>query len=282
MFTNTSAEYWRGDAALIHTNFADLSDAPEESDFVRRYHFAGSPHGSGNFPPIGTREDGMRGQLPFNIIDYNPLLRASLGNLDEWVRTGKPAPASRHPRISDGTAVESHTLASKFLRIPGVAFPEKVTRAMRLDYGPEAKQGRTTTLPPVAGEEFPALVANVDDDCNEIGGIRLPDLMVPVATYTGWNLRHPDIGAPGLVIGITGGLAGWVLPFPATPAKGAASADPRPAISERYNSKDDYVSQTKSAAQDLAGEGYMLEEDVEESMRRAAVRYDYFSANGSR
>ena len=282
MFTNTSAEYWRGDAALIHTNFADMSDAPEESDFVRRYHFAGSPHGSGNFPPIGTREDGMRGQLPFNIIDYNPLLRASLKNLDEWVRTGKPAPASRHPRISDGTAVESHTLASKFLRIPGVAFPEKVTRAMRLDYGPEAKEGRTTTLPPVAGEEFPALVANVDDDCNEIGGIRLPDLMVPVATYTGWNLRHPDIGAPGLVIGITGGLAGWVLPFPATPAKGAASGDPRPAISDRYNSKDDYVSQTKSAAQHLAGEGYMLEEDVEDSMRRAAVRYDYFGANGSR
>ena len=62
---------------------------------------------------------------------------------------------------------------------------------MRLDYGPEAKNGRTTTLPPVAGEEFPALVANVDDDCNEIGGIRLPDLTVPIATYTGWNLRHP-------------------------------------------------------------------------------------------
>ena len=283
MFTNTSAEYWRGDAALIHTNFADMSDAPEESDYVRRYHFAGSPHGSANsFPPIGTREDGMRGQLPFNIIDYNPLLRASLENLDEWVRGGRPAPASRHPRISDGTAVESHTLARKFQSIPGVAFPEKVTRAMRLDYGSEAKNGRTTTLPPVAGEEFPALVANVDDDCNEIGGIRLPDLTVPVATYTGWNLRHPDIGAPGLVIGITGGLAGWVLPFPATPTQRAASGDPRAAISDRYSSRDDYVGKTKKAAQHLAGEGYMLEEDVEDSMCKAAVRYEYFTANGSR
>ena len=280
MFTNTSAEYWRGDAALIHTNFADMSDAPEESEYVRRYHFAGSPHGSGSFPPLGTRDDGMRGQLPFNIIDYNPLLRAALQNLDHWVRSGRPAPASRHPRVSDGTAVESHMLAAKFGRIPGVPFPEKVTRAMRLDYGPEAHLGRTTTLPPVAGEEFPALVSNVDDDCNEIGGIRLPDLTVPVATYTGWNLRHPDIGAPGLVIGITGGLAGWVLPFAATAARRAASGDPRPSISERYASKEDYVSQTKKAAERLAGEGYMLEEDIENSLRYAAVRYDYFSANG--
>ncbi len=281
MFTNTSAEYWRGDAALIHTNFADMSDAPEESEYVRRYHFAGSPHGSGSFPPLGTRDDGMRGQLPFNIIDYNPLLRAALQNLDRWVRSGRPAPASRHPRVSDGTAVESHMLAAKFGRIPGVPFPEKVTRAMRLDYGPEAHLGRTTTLPPVAGEEFPALVSNVDDDCNEIGGIRLPDLTVPVATYTGWNLRHPDIGAPGLVIGITGGLAGWVLPFAATATRRAASGDPRPSISERYASKEDYVSQTKKAAERLAGEGYMLEEDIENSLRYAAVRYDYFSANGS-
>ena len=280
MFTNTSAEYWRGDAALIHTNFADMSDAPEESEYVRRYHFAGSPHGSGSFPPLGTRDDGMRGQLPFNIIDYNPLLRAALQNLDRWVRSGRPAPASRHPRVSDGTAVESHMLAAKFGRIPGVPFPEKVTRAMRLDYGTEAHLGRTTTLPPVAGEEFPALVSNVDDDCNEIGGIRLPDLTVPVATYTGWNLRHPDIGAPGLVIGITGGLAGWVLPFAATATRRAATGDPRPSISERYASKEDYVSQTKKAAERLAGEGYMLEEDIENSLRYAAVRYDYFSANG--
>lgn len=282
MFTNTSAEYWRGDAALIHTNFADMSDAPEESEYVRRYHLAGSPHGSGSFPPLKVRPmDGVRGQLPFNIIDYNPLLRSALDKLDRWVRTGQPAPPSRHPRISDGTAVESHTLAPKFRRIPGVEFPEKPTRAMRLDYGPESHLGRTTTLPPIAGEEFPALVSNVDDDCNETGGIRLPDITVPVATYTGWNLRHPDIGAPGLVIGITGGLAGWVLPFASTKEARLASNDPRPSIAERYQSKEDYIRQTEQAAEKLVSEGYMLQEDIQDSLKRAAVRYDYFTANGS-
>lgn len=281
MFVNTSAEYWRGDAALIHTNFADMSDAPEESEYVRRYHLAGSPHGSGSFPPIRVRpSDGVRGQLPFNIIDYNPLLRAILDNLDKWVRGEQPAPPSRHPRISDGSAVESHTLAAKFRSIPGVEFPEKVTRAMRLDYGPEAHLGRTTTLPPVAGEEFPALVSNVDDDCNEIGGIRLPDLTTPIATYTGWNLRHPDIGTPGLVIGITGGLAGWVLPFAPTSAARTAARDPRPSIAERYASREDYMAQTRQAAEKLAGERYMLAEDIADCVRKAAVRYDYFAANG--
>ena len=281
MFVNTSAEYWRGDAALIHTNFADMSDAPEESEYVRRYHLAGSPHGSGSFPPIRVRpSDGVRGQLPFNIIDYNPLLRAILDNLDKWVRGEQPAPASRHPRISDGSAVESHTLAAKFRSIPGVEFPERVTRAMRLDYGAEAHLGRTTTLPPVAGEEFPALVSNVDDDCNEVGGIRLPDLTTPIATYTGWNLRHPDIGTPGLVIGITGGLAGWVLPFAPTSAARAAARDPRPSIAERYASREDYMAQTRQAAEKLADERYMLAEDIADCVRKAAVRYDYFAANG--
>ena len=281
MFVNTSAEYWRGDAALIHTNFADMSDAPEESEYVRRYHLAGSPHGSGSFPPIRVRpSDGERGQLPFNIIDYNPLLRAILSNLDKWVRTGQPAPPSRHPRISDGSAVESHTLAAKFRSIPGVEFPERVTRAMRLDYGAEAHLGRTTTLPPIAGEEFPALVSNVDDDCNEVGGIRLPDLTTPIATYTGWNLRHPDIGTPGLVIGITGGLAGWVLPFAPTSAARAAAGDPRPSIAERYASREDYMAQTRQAAEKLTSEGYMLAEDIADCVRKAAVRYDYFAANG--
>ena len=73
-----------------------------------------------------------------------------------------------------------------------------------------------------------------------------------------------------------------MLPFPATPTQRAASGDPRAAISERYSSKDDYISQTKKAAQHLAGEGYLLEEDIETSMHKAGVRYEYFAANGSR
>ena len=280
MFTNTSAEYWRGDAALIHTDLETLTNAPE-SPSVRRYHFAGCQHGSGDFPPVEVRAtDGIKGQLPFNSVDYAPLLRAALDNLDRWVTTGEEPPASRHPSLDDGTAVESHTLLERFAQLPGVKVPTQTTRAIRLDYGPEAHLGRTTKLPADEGAEFPALVADLDESFNERGGIRLPDLSVPVATYTGWNMRDESIGNPGLFIGITGGLAGWTLPLPATQAGRESSGDPRVSIEERYASREDYLEQVTLAAMDLATEGYLLEEDVAEVVELAGRKYDYFAGDG--
>ena len=280
MFTNTSAEYWRGDAALIHTNLETLTDAPE-SPSARRYHFAGCQHGSGDFPPVEVRaNDGIKGQLPFNSVDYAPLLRAALDNLDRWVTSGEEPPASRHPSLNDGTAVESHTLLERFAQLPNVRVPAQTTRAIRLDYGPESHLGRTTKLPADEGAEFPALVADLDESFNERGGIRLPDLSVPVATYTGWNLRDESIGNPNLFIGITGGLAGWTLPLPATQAEREATGDPRASIEERYASREDYLEQVNRAAMDLAAEGYLLEEDVAEVVELAGRKYDYFAGDG--
>ena len=277
MFTNTSSEYWRGDAALIHTDLETMSDAPE-SEHVRRYHFAGTQHGPGTFPPMDARPvDGLNGQLPFNSVDYSPLLRAALQNLDRWVSTGEPAPPSRHPSLSDGTAVESRTLLPRLARLPGVRTQWEPTRSMRLDYGPEALLGRTTTLPAARREEYPALVSDLDDDGNEIAGIRLPDLTVPLATYTGWNLRHPDVGNPGLVIGISGGLWGWTLRLPASRAEADASGDPRPSIEERYVSRQGYLSRVRDAAQTLVDEGYLLAEELDEIVDSAAARYDFFT-----
>ena len=280
MFTNTSAEYWRGDAALIHTDLETLTDAPE-SPYARRYHFAGCQHGSGDFPPLEIRPaDGLKGQLPFNSVDYAPLSRAVLENLDRWVTTGEEPPASRHPSLNDGTAVESHTLLERFASLPGVKVPPEATRAIRLDYGPEAHLGRTTKLPADEGEEFPALVADLDESFNERGGIRLPDLSVPVATYTGWNLRDESIGNPNLFIGITGGLAGWTLPLPVTREERESTGDPRASIEERYASREDYLEQVSRAAMELVGEGYMLEEDVEEVVELAGRKYDHFAGDG--
>ena len=276
MFTNTSAEYWRGDAALIHTDLESMTEAPE-SDNVRRYHFAGTQHSSGLFPLVETREsDGIRAQLPFNTVDYAPLLRAALTNLDRWVSEGIPAPPSRHPRLADGTAVSPDSLESTFSALPGVRFPPRTLRAMRLDYGPETAEGRTLQLPPIEGEPYPALVSSVDADGNELAGIRLPDLTAPLATHTGWNLRHDAIGNTGLVIGITGGLAGWTLPFAATRAEREKTGDPRPAIDERYASRQDYLDRVRADAQALVDAGYLLAEDAPRVEAGAAARYDAF------
>ena len=213
MFTNTSAEYWRGDAALIHTDLETLTDAPE-SPSVRRYHFAGCQHGSGDFPPLEFRaSDGIRGQLPLNSVDYAPLLRAALDNLDRWVSSGEEPPASRHPSLDDGTAVESHTLLERFGQVPGVKGALADHQGHQAGLRPGDTPGPHDQATRRRGRRVPALVADLDESFNEVGGIRLPDLSVPVATYTGWNLRDESIGNPGLFIGITGGLAGWTLPL---------------------------------------------------------------------
>jgi hypothetical protein len=47
-------------------------------------------------------------------------------------------------------------------------------------------------------------VTQVDDDGNELSGIRLPNMSVPLATYTGWSFRNPSIGQPDELLPLTG------------------------------------------------------------------------------
>jgi Alpha/beta hydrolase domain len=115
-------------------------------------------------------------------------------------------------------------------------------------------------------------VPAVDQDGNEVAGIRLPDLSVPLATYCGWNPRHPDQGAPDQSLR----MLGSTLPFPPTPAIRQRSGDPRLSIVERYASKEVYLEQVKKAAEALIAEHFLLPADLEAIVRRASWRYDLF------
>jgi Alpha/beta hydrolase domain len=271
-FINTSAEYWNGHAALIHTDLDGKRDhAP--SDAVRVYHLTGTQHTPGNLQLTDTgTADESRGQQKPNSVDYRPLLRAALVNLDRWVTAGAPPPPSLHPRFDDGTAVPPAQTAATFQALPGVRFPAHLRSIVRLDFGPGAHDGQTTLLPPKVGKPYPSLVSAVDEDGNELAGIRLPDITVPLATYTGWNLRHPDIGGPGQTLS----LLGSTIPFPATQAERKAAGDPRPSIEERYPSKEDYLVRVKQAAEALVQQGYLLAEDVPTVTEQASQRYDLF------
>jgi hypothetical protein len=116
----------------------------------------------------------------------------------------------------------------------------------------------------------------VDDDGNEVDGVRLPDLSVPVATHTGWNPRHPDTGAPEQIIAMMGTTRFFA---PTTDAR-ARTNDPRPSLAERYASRDEYLSRVREAAQKLADDRYVLDEDVDLLVKNAAERYDYALSNG--
>lgn len=273
-FTNSSTEYWRGDASLLHTDAAGTHDV-EPTPSSRFYHFAGTQHSAGALPLGDTNPvDGARGQQKLGSVDYNPLLRALLVRMDRWISSGEEPPPSRYPRLSDGTAVEPEQLRGVFAALPGVGFPARPPQVVRLDFGPDASAGIATTLPPVEGEAYPHFLPAVDADGNDVSGIRLPELTVPLATHTGWNLRHPQMGAPDSMMS----LMGSTIPFPATGTARAATGDPRRSIEERYSSKADFLGLVRRDAQDLVEAGYLLAEDVELVLAQAARRYDLLAA----
>jgi alpha/beta hydrolase family protein len=276
-FINTSSEYWGGHAALTHTDLDGKHDLAS-SETVRIYHLAGTQHGPGNLQltDTGTRDDSL-GQHKPNSVDYRPLLRAALVNLDRWVTAGTLPPPGLHPRLDDGTAVPPAHTAATFQAIPGMHFPAHLRSIARLDFGTGMDEEITTILPPKVGKPYNNLVAVVDEDGNEVTGIRLPDISVPLATYTGWNVRHPDFGGPGQTLA----LLGSTMPFPATRAEREASGDPRSSIEERYASKGDYLFQVQHAAEALMQQGYLLAEDLPTILDQAAQRYDLFGGRVS-
>ena len=280
IYTYTSSEYWAGHGSLPHTTVAGDQDfeLPEE---VRIYVFSGTQHGLGSFPLTSLDPvDGYRGAHSFNGLDYRPLLRAALVGLDRWVTAGAAPPPSQYPKIADATAMTPETAAKTLEAIPGVRIPQPLRRFTRLDLGPDP--GVPTTIPAKTGGIFPYLVSAVDQDGNETAGVPMPYVSAPLATHTGWNVRHSTIGGEGQILstgGSSGGtIRGATIPFPATKEERKASGDPRASIEERYASRSHYLDLTREAALRLIDQGYMLEEDVEPVLAQAAQHYDLLRA----
>ena len=257
--TNTSVEYWIDTgraAALVHSTPDGTRDAAL-GDNVRAYLFAGAQHTPGPFPPPA----GGRGQQRANPIDYSMSLRALLVSLDRWVREGAAPPPSRHPRFADRTLVRAQDVA--FPAIPGVQSPRTI---------PGGRRAPNPLLPSNGGEGStqPLLVSQVDADGNEIGGIRLPEVAAPLATYTGWNFRSQDIGGTSRLLGNTGSY----IPLARTRAEREARKDPRLSIEERYPSRGMYMAQVRDVTSALVRDRYLLAEDVDATVQRAYEHWE--------
>jgi hypothetical protein len=258
-FSNTSYEYWGRAAALISTTADGKHDAPI-SDSVRIYHFTGLQHYPGPFPPAKGSGD-LLGQQPESALPIKYFWRAMIDNMDAWVRSDTLPPVSSYPKIAEGTLVPLNKYA--FPAIPGLNRPTEANQAYRLDFGPNWQQGILSTQPPKVGSPFPVLVPQVDADGNERDGVRLPEIAVPLATYTGWNLRDPAIGAPDQRVAFEASY----LPFPKTAADRLKTGDPRLSIAERYTDRDEYLTSYKEEVDDLIEQRWILAQD------RAALLY---------
>ena len=234
-------------------------------DNVRIYLLSAGQHGPAGFPPTQTI-----GQQRNNPLDYRWAMKALLLAMDRWTATGAQPPPSRYPRIADGTLVAPGTL--RFPKVPSVATTTMVHEAYRADYGPRfATEGVVTVEPPRIGTPFPILVPQVDADGNGLAGIRMPELAVPLATYTGWNLFN-DRSGPTTVLS---SMQGSFIPLPRTSAERQRASDPRKPIEERYRDKAEYVAQVTKAARELVGDRYLLAEDVDRVAADAAKHWDY-------
>jgi hypothetical protein len=252
-FSNTSYEYWGRVAALIHVSPDAQQDEPL-SDSVRIYHFTGLQHFSGPFPPQKGIDD-MHGQQPQSPLPIKYFWRAMIANMDAWVRNDTLPPPSSYPRIADRNLVPLRAYA--FPKIPGVNLPHEATQAYPLDFGPNWEQGILSIQPPKVGQAFPVLVPQVDADGNERDGVRLPEIVVPLATYAAWNLRDPSIDAPDQRVPFEASY----LPFPRTVAERQTTGDPRKSIAERYQNREDYLARYTAAVDDLVQQRWILPED---------------------
>jgi hypothetical protein len=255
--TVSSTEYWQGAHSLVTTDPLGKRDGTPP-DNVRIYHFAGTQH-------AGALSGGMQGVCanPSNYTDYRPFLRAALVNLDRWIKDGVPAPASRYPRIADGTLVETNEVAP----IPGMTAVKSPAQRPRIDFGSEFDKGIVSkALPVELKESYRVLVPKVDADGNEVAGLRLPEIAVPTATSAGWNVRAPQAGAAGELCY----LEGSQVPFAKTKAEREARKDPRLSLEERYKDRADYAERIKAVTTQLQREGYLLEEDATRIVNRAA------------
>ena len=176
------------------------------------------------------------------------------------------------PRAKDETAAPREDVLSALAAIPGLGLPraDRLPSLAPMDLGEHADDGIPELPAKFTGEPYPSCVSAVDAFGNELGGLRMPDVAVPVATHTGFNPRHAESGGEGQILEYLGST----VPLARTAAAREEASDPRPSIAERYASRVAYLAEVRAAAQRLVEARYLLAGDVELCVSLAGERYD--------
>lgn len=217
LVTNTTTDYYNIRASLSRTGASGLADVTVPPH-VRIYDIAGASHG---------RAAEQKCDHPPGQLDFFPVMRATLVNLDSWVRQGSAPPPSRLMPL-------------------------------------QPQPGEPTLLQ--APRHLPGAIVQVplrDADGNSRGGVRLPELAVPLGTHGAQNPPLADRGC---------NLDAAYMAFAKTRAA-RRPADKRPSVEERYPSKDAYTGRIERAAQRLVAERLMLRQDVAPIVEAAGRAY---------
>jgi hypothetical protein len=240
---DSDTELWQNRDSLAVT---DTSGRPLTlPENVRVYMMSGLAH----FPAQNWTTRGNCLQLQ-NAMNYGPYARALLVALDRWVTEGIAPPPTAFPNLKSHTLLPLAKVQASYPAIPGAPFSPLINQLQVIDQ---------KSMPPEAsGPAYPLLFPPVDADGNPQGGIVLPEIAVPIATFSGRNVR-----AEGFSPGELCGLSGSYIPFAATKQERLASGDPRLSLEERYKSAHDYTDKRKHAVDALVQQGFVLPEDAD-------------------
>jgi hypothetical protein len=252
MHVDSNLEFWQARASLVVTDGAGGAVALPED--VRAYLMASTQHGPATRPAAGICQ-----QLN-NPAQQASTVRALMARLIDWTKTGKAPPATRYPMLADGTLVAADRLAMGFPDLAGlgVDFPTVMNELTVVDHG------RVPPLPD-GTKRYQLLVPRTDAHGHDVAGIRMPEIEVPLATHSGWGLRKSGFAEGNLC-----GLNGVYVPLARDASLRNAKRDPRPSVAERYPTRALYVQRVRAAAEKLAADGYLLDEDIARWAERAA------------
>jgi hypothetical protein len=185
-------------------------------------------------------------------------MRGLLIAMQQWLAEDVAPPPSVYPRVDRKELATIDRI--RFPKLPGVVTPARVHQVYRLDFGPEFRsRGIVTIEPPKTGPPFTMLLPQVDADGNEIGGLKTPQVAVPLAAHTGWNLRNPAIGSPEELFSMVGSY----FPFP------------KQTVLQRYGDRTAYLGKVRAAAEKLVEGRYLLKRDLVALEKISASEWDF-------
>jgi hypothetical protein len=259
-------EWWGGGASLVVTNGAGKDLALPSN--VRYYLVSGTRHTGDQGVTTGLFTQPAAGsvcQLPNSPVAERPVARALIPAMVNWIAQGTAPPPSQYPTIAAGTAVAPSRAATGFPDLSDIMVPNgpaaKPTRLHVNDglYNPVFVTNFSSAIPVVDfAKRYAVLVPKVDANGNATTGVLVPDLKVPLATYTGWSYR-----SAGHAAGESCLSAGSAIPLAVDKAAQRGGKDTRATLATLYKGRADYQHQVADAAHALVDQGYLLPLDAD-------------------
>jgi hypothetical protein len=255
--TVSGTEYWQSGMSNDTGDVLAPLDLPIPSN-IRIFYLSSTQHGGASVTATPPTDTTSYCQYLLNINPYIYNTRALLTDFTAWVVDGTPPPASRYPRVADGTLAPANQIG--FPKIPGVNFTALYNSRQFLYRGSQfdfVDMSGILTEPPIVVADYYVLLPRVDRDGLDVAGVRSTAVSAPIGTNVPWNYRAAGYGEGDLC-----DLTGSFFAFATTKAERIASGDPRLSLQERYGNHQGYVNAVTQAAEALAADRLLLPADA--------------------